>query len=585
MPNVTRGDRMAGLVSYLAGPGRTNEHEEPHLVAGDAALMAWHDDAELGHDAALSIARHLDKPRVAFGVDVPGGHVWHCSLSLRAGDKELTDGQWSDIANDFMTAMEFDNVEDSKAPTRWVAMRHGLSKNGNDHIHIAVNLVREDGTKASTHNDFQRAQTAARALEVKYGLEQLESTKGERATRGYSPAEQSQVQAQSERIAKRKYAEHMMRVGGEQPAWGQLDPREQHARITAEVRLNAPRNDLARSVRAAAGASENEAEFVRRLRRSGVLVRPRFADGRADVITGYSVAIRPTNGERPIWYGGGQMGRDLTLPRLREGWPDTPAGATDAAAEWQAAKRGRRPVAPGREMREPDPELWQRHTEEIGQLREQLRAIPVDDRDTWSTVARQTAAAFAAWSNAVEETPGDLAEASDALAKSAQTYRRPVKPQRAGRVAMSGATMLLASVARGGQGTAAQLAMLRQLMNLSQAVYDAAKAAGEVRQAANVEAAVRERVMNVRRQLEAVPATAGATSTATVTATIVDRSAIVDASVQEALDKMQRAEEQRSKTTGSPVPPQVEPARPAHHDEAGRRSRPGAMRRESDHGR
>jgi hypothetical protein len=103
-------------------------------------------------------------------------------------------------------------------------------------------------------------------------------------------------------------------------------------------------------------------------------------------------------------------------------------------------------------MREPDPELWQRHTEEIGQLREQLRSIPLDDRDTWSTVARQTAAAFAAWSNAVEETPGDLAEASDALAKSAQTYRRPVKRQRAGRVAMSGATMLLASVARGGQG-------------------------------------------------------------------------------------------------------------------------------------
>ena len=73
--------------------------------------------------------------------------------------------------------------------------------------------------------------------------------------------------------------------------------------------------------------------------------------------------------------------------------------------------------------------------------------------------------------------------------------------------------------------------------------------------------AVRERVMNVRRQLEAAPA-AAPTSTATAAASKVDRSAIVDASVQEALDKMQRAEEQRNKTTGSPVPPQVEPARP-----------------------
>ncbi|MFM9746037.1 hypothetical protein ACKI2C_51645, partial [Streptomyces brasiliscabiei] len=75
-------------------------------------------------------------------------------------------------------------------------------------------------------------------------------------------------------------------------------------------------------------------------------------------------------------------------------------------------------------------------------------------------------------------------------------------------------------------------------MNLSQAVYDAAKAAGEARQAANVATAVRERVMNVRRQLEATPA-AASTSTTTATAPKVDRSAIVDASVKEALDKMQ----------------------------------------------
>ena len=568
MPNVTRGDRMAGLMTYLVGEGRHNEHEEPHLVAGDHALMAWYDDAELSGDNAKAIARHLDRPRTAMGVDVKGGHVWHASLSLRAEEGIRTDQEWAAIAQDFVSAMGFDDNDGTKAPCRWVAIRHGLSQAGNDHVHIAVNLVREDGTKASTHLDYQRAQNAARALEVKYGLEQLESTKGERATRGYSPAEQSRVEERSALMAQRKYEQHAVRIGGEQPEWHRLDPKERQARITAEVRLNAPRNDLARTVRGAAGASDNEAEFVRRLRRSGVLVRPRFAEGTTDVITGYSVAAKPANGERPIWYGGGQMGRDLTLPRLREGWPDTAAGATDAAAEWQAAKRGRRPAAPGREMREPDPELWQRHTEEVGQLREQLRAIPLDDRDTWSTVARQTAAAFAAWSNAVEETPGDLAEASDALAKSAQTYRRPVKPQRAGRVAMSGATMLLASVARGGQGTAAQLAMLRQLMNLSQAVYDAAKAAGEARQAANVEAAVRERVMNVRRQLEAMPATAvtstttAPTLTATATAPKVDRSAIVDASVQEALDKMQRAEEQHVKTTGSPVPPQVEPTRP-----------------------
>lgn len=561
MPNVTRGDRMAGLMTYLVGGGRHNEHTEPHLVAGDHALLAWYDDAELSGDNAKAIARHLDRPRTAMGVDVKGGHVWHASLSLRAEEGIRTDEEWAAISQDFVAAMGFDDNDGTKAPCRWAAVRHGLSKAGNDHVHIAVNLVREDGTKASTHLDYQRAQTAARALEVKYGLEPLESVKGERATRGYSPAEQARVEERSAYFAQRKYEQHAERVGGEQPGWHRLDPKERQARITAEIRLNAPRNDLARKVRAAAGASENEGEFVRRLRRSDVLVRPRFAEGTTDVITGYSVAARPANGERPIWYGGGQMGRDLTLPRLREGWPDTPTGATEAAAEWQAAKRGRRPVAPGRETREPDPEMWQRHTEEVAQLREQLRSIPLDDRDTWSTVARQTAGAFAAWSNAVEDTPGDLAAASDALARSAQTYRRPVKPQRAGRVAMSGATMLLASAARGGQGATAQLALLRQLMNLAQAVYDAAKAAGEARQAADVEAAVRERVMNVRRQLEAAPVRM-TTPSATTPAPKVDRSTIVDASVQEALDKMQRAEEQRSNANGSPVPPKVDPARP-----------------------
>ena len=40
MPNVVRGERMGGLMVYLTGKGRRNEHTEPHLVAGDSAMMA-----------------------------------------------------------------------------------------------------------------------------------------------------------------------------------------------------------------------------------------------------------------------------------------------------------------------------------------------------------------------------------------------------------------------------------------------------------------------------------------------------------------------------------------------------------------
>jgi hypothetical protein len=551
IPNVVRGDRMSGLMTYLAGPGRSNEHTEPHLVAGDPALLAWHDDAELGRDAALSIARHLDKPRAVFGLEVQGGHVWHCSLSLRADEGQRTDEDWQKIANDFMKAMEFDDPDDPKAPCRWVAVRHGVSKNGNDHIHIAVNLVREDGTKASIHNDFHRAQVAARALEVKYGLEELESSHVDRSTRGYDPAER---EAQARARARAKYERTRPRLGEGAPAWEHLAGDDRQARITAEMRTDQPRYLLALKVRGCAAAAGDEAEFVRRMRGAGVLVRPRYADGRTDVITGYSVAERPSAGERPIWYGGGHLGRDLTLPRLRDGWPDTPTGATDAAAEWNAAKRGRRVVAPGRETQQPDPELWQRRNDELRELVDRVRAVPVEDRDTWATVARQTAGAFAAWSNATEETPGDLAAASEALSRSAQTYNRTVRPHKAGTTALSGVAMLLASAAHGGQGAVAQAAMIRQLLRLTQAVYGASVAARQVRQAQLLAEDVRARLTRVR---DALPAHASTTATATL-----ERATPLDPETQAVLDRLQAGHAKPATAATSPVPNKIEPVKP-----------------------
>ncbi|PPG84586.1 hypothetical protein C5C29_08800 [Rathayibacter sp. AY1H2] len=50
---------------------------------------------------------------------------------------------------------------------------------------------------------------------------------------------------------------------------------------------------LERAVRSSASASADEAEFVRRMRQAGVLIRPRYAAGRDDVVAGYSVALRP----------------------------------------------------------------------------------------------------------------------------------------------------------------------------------------------------------------------------------------------------------------------------------------------------
>lgn len=91
---------------------------------------------------------------------------------MKAEEGELSDDQWSAIATDFVREMGFVDEEGERS-CRWVAIRHGLSTAGNDHVHIAVNLVREDGTKADTHRDYVRAQKIAGELEVKYGLDVL----------------------------------------------------------------------------------------------------------------------------------------------------------------------------------------------------------------------------------------------------------------------------------------------------------------------------------------------------------------------------------------------------------------------------
>lgn len=555
MPNIVRGDRMAGLMTYLVGEGRRNEHEEPHLVAGDDALLSWHGDDELSRESGIEIARHLDRPHKAFDTEISGGHVWHCSLSLRAEEGKLTDDKWGEIARDFVKLMDLDDNEGTKAPTRWAAVRHGVSQNGNDHIHIVVNLVREDGTKASVHNDFRRAQKASRALEIKYGLEQLESVKGDRATRGYDPAER---EAQARARAQAKYERSRSKLGKNSPSWEHLDGVERQARIISEQRADQPRYELARSVRAAATAAQSEDEFVRRMRKNGLIVRPRFADGRNDVVTGYSVAQRPQYGERPIWYGGGHLGRDLTLPRLRGEWPDTPQGATDAAAEWNAAYRGKRVVSPGRESLEIDPQMYERMNAELDHLRDQLSSVPLDDRDTWSRLARDTAGAFAAWSKAVEDEPGPLAATADALSRSAQTYHRPVQPKPAGMVAVSGAAMLLASAVRGGQGAAAQAVMIRQLAKLAGAVYDAAKASGEARQAASILEADRNNLRRVHAQLEQY---AAATATTTTVTTLDPEVAEMQQRLAHLNRGMASPAEAARQGQHNPVPNRIEPAK------------------------
>lgn len=478
---VTRGARMSGLMTYLVGPGKSNEHTEQHLVAGDSAVMTMYGYDSLDKAAALEIAASLDAPRREFGVDVSrlvtrvdpdtgetlkervDASVWHCSLSIAADEGQLSDEKWGQIAQEFVDRMGFTEVS-GKAACRWVAVRHGLSEHGNDHVHIAVSLVREDGTKASTHNDFHRAMKIVRELENEFELRPL------RAER-----EQDMPQRQESRAAR----ESAQRRGA------------------AEV----DSTRLERTVRAAASASMDEGEFVRRMRREGVLIRPRFETGRDDVVTGYSVALRPEKGAQPVWYSGLRLARDLTLPELRKGWPDTPENAAAAVEEWRATRKNPDryvPARPGREESEMNPEFFKMYAEDMTRLHEYIATIDPDDHVAWAHVARETSGAYAAWSRRLEPVPGPLARTSRTLARSAQlrpsqSRRRPVAMP-----SMVNTTALILAQASKGKNAAAEALLLRQLSQTTVSIFRAVQASGDARRASELAATVKNNLRAVR---------------------------------------------------------------------------------------
>jgi hypothetical protein len=173
---------------YLVGPGRANEHTYPHLVAGDAMLELLYAGQELSHVAAGEIGKMIDTPHdrsrgkyKKFDPEtetdyevVSDNHVFHCSIAQPPDEEPLSEDTRAAIAHEFMDKMGFTETS-GKAPCGCVAIHHGETKKGGDHIHIVANIVREDGTKWTQFRDYQLAQKIANELEHKHGLRVLES--------------------------------------------------------------------------------------------------------------------------------------------------------------------------------------------------------------------------------------------------------------------------------------------------------------------------------------------------------------------------------------------------------------------------
>jgi hypothetical protein len=142
---------------YLFGPGRANEHLNPHVVAGfyDPAYL----EPELRADGSRDFRRLaglLAQPLAILLGPSYEKPVWHCSVRAAPGDRWLADGEFAKVATGIMDRTGLAPERD-EGGVRWVAVRHAP-----DHIHIVATLARQDGRRPKIWNDFYKVRVAYR---------------------------------------------------------------------------------------------------------------------------------------------------------------------------------------------------------------------------------------------------------------------------------------------------------------------------------------------------------------------------------------------------------------------------------------
>ncbi|WP_018788812.1 hypothetical protein [Micromonospora sp. CNB394] len=278
-----RGSRVGGLLRYLWGPGKAEEHANPHLVAawdGAGSLADLEPNVTArGKRDIRALTALLEQP-VRAGYRPPNKFVWHASMRLAPEDRHRTisDSTWAGMAVQMLTEVGVATTA-ADPGLRWIAMRHA-----DDHVHIVATLVREDGRTNWMRNDYPRCVKATYHVARRYNLHRRIPPADRTAHRRPHPVEVSKAR----------------RTG----------------------RAQTPRDELRRRVRRAVAAAGSEEEFFTLLREAGVLVRLRRSSTNAQQITGYAVAIpgARTAGGQPVYFGGGRLAPDMTLPKLRLRW-------------------------------------------------------------------------------------------------------------------------------------------------------------------------------------------------------------------------------------------------------------------------
>ncbi|MFE2763351.1 relaxase/mobilization nuclease domain-containing protein [Streptomyces halstedii] len=312
------GSNTRGLLAYLYGPGRHDEHLDPHLVTA-FAMLGMPNPGRDEHATLTELGHYLDEPvrlrNREFGKPVTD-HVWHCPVRAAPEDRYLSDTEWGEIAQRIVQAAGIAPEGDDLA-CRWIAVRHA-----DDHIHILATIVREDGRRPKLHDSGIRVGDACREIEKDYGLRRLK--KGDRTgTRRSTQAEMHKAD----------------RLGWEQTSREWLQDR----------------------IRAAIPHATGTEELLAYLEAGDILVKRRR--GPSGDLLGYAVG-RPgdlnKDGEQ-IYHPGGKIAPDLSLPKLKARLE------TSTPEEHPTARRNRPATA------------WHQATEALDTLHTEMTGTSADD--------------------------------------------------------------------------------------------------------------------------------------------------------------------------------------------------------------
>jgi hypothetical protein len=175
---ITRGSNFNSLLNYVFNYGQSaTGKKEPEIVGGN---MAANNALMLTQEFSIVKRKRPD-------IEKP---VWHCSLSLPAGEK-ISGFQWGEITDSFMRSMGFTDAN------QYVVVRHNNTEY--EHVHIVasrVALVTGDIWlgKWEAHEAIRITQE----LEQKFGLVQTEGYKAKKERKSLTSKERKMSQRTGE---------------------------------------------------------------------------------------------------------------------------------------------------------------------------------------------------------------------------------------------------------------------------------------------------------------------------------------------------------------------------------------------------